>query len=96
MDALWGRMESDLFDLDVIMAGPWMLCGVGWSLICLIWTYHGPSMVALRDGMESAQSDLDVIMVGPWMLCGVGWSRIRLSWMSSWPAHGCSVVSDGV
>ena len=121
MDALWGRMESDQSDLDVIMVGQWtlcgvgwslisliwtsswpahgcsdMLCGVGWSLICLIWTYHGPSMVALRDGMESAQSDLDVIMVGPWMLCGVGWSRIRLSWMSSWPAHGCSVVSDGV
>ena len=38
MDALWGRMESDLSDLDVIMAGPGMPCGVGWSLISLIWT----------------------------------------------------------
>ena len=28
-------MESDQADLDVIMVGPWMLCGIGWSLI---WT----------------------------------------------------------
>ena len=33
MDALRIRMESDLSDLDVIIAGPWMLCGFGWSLI---------------------------------------------------------------
>ena len=30
MDALWDRMESDL---DLIMVGTWMLCGIGWNLI---------------------------------------------------------------
>ena len=49
-------------DLDVIMAGTWMLCGNGWN--------HGWHMDALREWMES---DLDVIMVGTWMLCGNGW-----------------------
>ena len=35
MDDLWVWMESDL---NVIMVGPWMLCGNGWSLSG---RYHG-------------------------------------------------------
>ena len=48
MDAVWEWMESNL---DVIMLGPWMLCGNGWSLIwTLSWLAHGCS-AALAMGM---------------------------------------------
>ena len=102
-DALREWME---FDLDVIMAGTWMLHGNGWSLIwTLSWLahgcsagmdgvrsgrYHGWHMDALREWMRS---DLDVIMIGTWMLCGNGWSLI---WTLSWFAQGCSAGMDGV
>ena len=43
-------MESDQSDLDVIMVGHWMLCGVGSSLI---WTLHGWPMDALCGRVES-------------------------------------------
>ena len=59
MDAVREWMESDL---DVIMLGPWMLCGNGWSLI---WT-----LSCLSHGCSAGVnigSDLDVIMVGTWM-----------------------------
>ena len=69
-------------DLDVIMVGPWMLCGNGWSLI---WTL---SWSALRQWIWS---DLDVIMVGTWMLCGNGYGLI---WTLSWLAHGCSAKTS--
>ena len=77
------------FDLDVIMVGPWMLCGNGWSLIWT-WLAHGCSV---REWMESDEMDvimvgpmdalrawmgpdLNVIMVGTWMRCGHGWGLI--------------------
>ena len=44
-------MESDL---DVIMAGTWMLCGNGWSLIwTLSWLAYGCS--AGMDGLGSGR-----------------------------------------
>ena len=102
MDALRERMGSgwtlswlghgcsagtDGVGVDVIMVGPWMLCGNGWGRGG---RYHGWAMDALRERMESgwtlswlghgcsAGTDgvgVDVIMVGPWMLCGNGWGR---------------------
>ena len=47
MDALREWIQSDL---DVIIAGTWMLCGNGWSLIwTLSWSAHGCSA-----GMDGA------------------------------------------
>ena len=76
MDALWEWMESDL---DVIMVGPWILCGNGWSF----WErFPGWPMDALWEGME---------FVGTL----AGWSMDALwEWMEfvgtlSWLAHGC-------
>ena len=81
MDALREWMESDL---DVIMVGPWMRCGNGWSLIWTLisWLAHG-----LRERMEC---DLDVITVGPWMLCRNGWNLIWIIMVGTWvPLREC-------
>ena len=57
-------MESDQSDLDVIMVGHWMLCGVGSSLI---WTLDvltvGPWMLSVVEWSRSLSRTLDVIMV---------------------------------
>ena len=68
--------------VDVIMDGPWMLCGNGWGRVG---RYHGWAMDALREWMGSgwtltwlghgcsAGTDgvgVDVIMVGPWISAG--------------------------
>ena len=84
MDALREWIWSDL---EVIMAGPWMLCGSGYDLIwTLSWLAHGCSA-------ERIWSDLDVTTVGTRMLCGNGYGLI---WTLSWQAHGCSAGVDMV
>ena len=77
MDALWVQMQCDL---DVVMVGRWVLCGIGWSLISLIWTSSRGPMDALWVQMES---DLDVITV-------------ILLWPMAYGAYGCFAGSDGV
>ena len=82
------------------MAGPWMLCVLGWGLSG---HYHGWPMDALRARMGfewtlswlahgcSACSDGVLIWTLSWLAhaCSAGMDAV-LIWTLSWLAHGCS------
>ena len=86
------------------MAGPWMLCVLGWGLSG---HYPGWPMDALRARMEfewtlswlahGCSSCSDGVLSGRYH----GWpmdalhERMGLEWTLSWLAHGCSACSDG-